>query len=69
MVHSPANIAKIQNSQRQVTPAVLMYPPTMGPNDGPANGATANNPTALPRVAGSQLKEFGRIPLCSGQYN
>lgn len=49
------NRVKTQNSQRQETPALLMYPPTMGPRHGPAKGASAKIAKALPRVPASHM--------------
>ena len=52
---TPANIVITQHTQRQLTPATDMKPLTMGPNEGPAKGASANKERAFPRVFASQI--------------
>ena len=54
----PANNAKVQNVHLQDTPETDMKPLTMGAREGPANGATAKTPRALPLVLASQISEI-----------
>ena len=56
--HTPAKIACSQNIQRQDTPATFIKPDTVGPNDGPANGASVKMANAFPRVSASQISEM-----------
>ena len=54
-MQAPANIVRSQNTQRQETPATDMNPLTVGPMEGPANGARVNIAIAFPRVSASQI--------------
>ena len=62
--HTPANMVNNQNTHLHETPATPMKPPTMGPSDGPANGARVKNAKAFPLVLASQISDM--MPLVTG---
>lgn len=63
----PANNAKVQNVHLQDTPETDMKPLTMGAREGPANGAAAKTPRALPLVLASQMSEITALRITRQQ--
>ena len=59
--HTPENMVRSQNTHLHETPATAMYPPTIGPSEGPAKGASVKKARAFPRVLASQISDI--IPL------
>lgn len=51
------NIASVQNTHRQDA-TCPMNPEAVGPNAGPANGATVNMAIAFPRVPASHMSDM-----------
>ena len=58
MKHAPVKMAWTPKTQCHETPATLMKPLTIGPNEGPAKGARVNTARAFPRVSASQISEM-----------
>ena len=63
MPHEPAKMVMTQYTQRHETPDTAMKPLTVGPSDGPANGARVKKPRALPRVFGSQISDIKALRI------
>ena len=61
IVHAPAKKVNTQYTQRQETPDTAMKPLTVGPSEGPANGARVKNPRAFPRVLASHMSDMSAL--------